>query len=61
MSTRTIENIVAGDERPAVRGQTFEKLAPTTGEVLSLAARFAPEDTPETDVKTRCCETEVKT
>jgi aldehyde dehydrogenase (NAD+) len=44
MSTRTIENIVAGEEQPAASGQTFEKLAPATGEVLSLAARSQADD-----------------
>jgi alpha-ketoglutaric semialdehyde dehydrogenase len=44
MSTRTIENFVAGEERPAAAGRTFEKLAPATGDVLSLVARSSTED-----------------
>jgi alpha-ketoglutaric semialdehyde dehydrogenase len=44
MSTRTIENVVGGEERPAAGGRTFEKLAPASGELLSLVARSQSED-----------------
>ena len=37
--TRTLANFIAGEERPALSGATLEKLAPATGEVLSLLPR----------------------
>ena len=37
--TTTIGNFIGGEERPAAGGETFEKLGPATGEVLSRAAR----------------------
>ena len=43
-STKTIGNIVAGEERPAASGETFEKLSPATGEVISRVARSRAED-----------------
>ena len=42
--TATIGNFIDGEERPASTGETFEKIAPATGEVLSLAARSRAED-----------------
>ncbi|HWT94628.1 MAG TPA: aldehyde dehydrogenase family protein [Solirubrobacteraceae bacterium] len=42
--TRTIPNVIAGEERPASTGQTVEKFAPGTGELLSLVARSGAED-----------------
>lgn len=42
--TATIGNVIAGEEREAASGETFEKLAPATGEVLSLVARSRRED-----------------
>ncbi len=42
--TKTVCNIIAGEERGASTGETFEKLAPATGEVLSLVARSGRED-----------------
>ena len=41
---RTVWNVIAGEERGAAGGGTFEKLAPATGELLSLGARSGPED-----------------
>jgi acyl-CoA reductase-like NAD-dependent aldehyde dehydrogenase len=38
---RTVPNVIAGEESGAAAG-TFEKLAPATGEVLSLVARSGP-------------------
>jgi acyl-CoA reductase-like NAD-dependent aldehyde dehydrogenase len=38
-TTRLVANVIAGEERPAASGETFEKLAPATGEVLSRVAR----------------------
>jgi alpha-ketoglutaric semialdehyde dehydrogenase len=38
-ATRLVANVIAGEERPAASGETFEKLAPATGEVLSRVAR----------------------
>ena len=35
----SVHNVIAGEERPAASGATFEKLAPATGEVLSTVAR----------------------
>ena len=34
----TVGNVIGGEERPASRGGTFEKLAPATGEVLCAAS-----------------------
>jgi alpha-ketoglutaric semialdehyde dehydrogenase len=42
--TRSVWNVVSGEERPAASGETFEKVAPATGEVLSVVARSAPAD-----------------
>jgi alpha-ketoglutaric semialdehyde dehydrogenase len=44
-SLRTVGNVIAGEEREAVGGETFEKLAPASGEVLSVVARSGPDDT----------------
>jgi aldehyde dehydrogenase (NAD+) len=41
---RTVHNVIGGRERPAASGATFEKLAPATGEPLSLVARSGPDD-----------------
>jgi acyl-CoA reductase-like NAD-dependent aldehyde dehydrogenase len=41
---RTVGNVIGGEERGAAGGATFEKLAPATGEVLSLVARSGAED-----------------
>jgi aldehyde dehydrogenase (NAD+) len=41
---RTVNNFIDGDEAPARSGQTFEKVAPATGEVLSHVARSNAED-----------------
>jgi alpha-ketoglutaric semialdehyde dehydrogenase len=38
-TTRLIANVIAGSERPAASGETFEKINPATGEVLSQVAR----------------------
>jgi acyl-CoA reductase-like NAD-dependent aldehyde dehydrogenase len=38
-ATRSIANVIAGEERPAAGGETFEKVAPATGEALSQVAR----------------------
>jgi alpha-ketoglutaric semialdehyde dehydrogenase len=38
-ATRSVVNVIAGEERPAAGGETFEKVAPATGEVLSHVAR----------------------
>jgi alpha-ketoglutaric semialdehyde dehydrogenase len=38
-ATRLIANVIAGTEQPAAGGETFEKIAPATGEVLSQVAR----------------------
>ncbi len=43
-ATQTIANVIGGQERPAASGQTFEKLAPATGEVLARVARSSAED-----------------
>src|SRR5437763_705196 len=45
IDVKTVGNVIAGDERPAASGATFEKLAPATGEVLSLVARSDATDT----------------
>ncbi|HET7647681.1 MAG TPA: aldehyde dehydrogenase family protein [Gaiellaceae bacterium] len=39
-----VANVVAGEERPAGSGETLTKLAPATGEPLSLVARSGAED-----------------
>ena len=41
---RTVENVIGGKERAASGGGTFEKLAPATGEPISLVARSSEED-----------------
>jgi len=41
---RTVGNLIGGSERPASGGGTLEKLAPATGELLSLVARSSAED-----------------
>ncbi len=43
-ATQTIANVIGGQERPAASGKTFQKRAPATGEVISLAARSNAED-----------------
>jgi alpha-ketoglutaric semialdehyde dehydrogenase len=45
IDVRTVGNVIAGDERPAASGAIFEKLAPATGEVLSVVARSDATDT----------------
>lgn len=45
IGARTVGNVIAGEERAAASGATFEKLAPATGEVLSLVARSGAADT----------------
>jgi acyl-CoA reductase-like NAD-dependent aldehyde dehydrogenase len=40
----TVGNVIGGEERGAASGATFEKLAPATGEVLSIVARSDAED-----------------
>ena len=42
--TDTIGNVIGGEERAAVGGETFEKLAPATGEVRSHVARSDARD-----------------
>lgn len=42
--SRTIPNVIAGEERPAASGETVEKFAPATGELLSLVARSGAAD-----------------
>ena len=39
VETRTVGNLIDGDERAAASGATFEKLAPATGRLLSVVAR----------------------
>jgi aldehyde dehydrogenase (NAD+) len=41
---RTVGNVIGGEERAATGGGTFEKLAPATGEPISLVARSSAED-----------------
>jgi alpha-ketoglutaric semialdehyde dehydrogenase len=41
---RTIPNVIAGQERPAAAGETFEKIAPATGEAISEVARSRAAD-----------------
>jgi acyl-CoA reductase-like NAD-dependent aldehyde dehydrogenase len=45
IEVETVGNVIAGEERPAASGATFEKLSPATGEVLSLVARSGAVDT----------------
>ena len=45
VDVKTVGNVIAGEERPAASGATFEKLAPATGEVISLVARSDASDT----------------
>ena len=45
VDVRTVGNVIAGEERAAAAGGTFEKLAPATGEVLSVVARSGAVDT----------------
>ena len=40
----TVLNVIAGEERPAAGGRTFEKLAPATGSLLSEVARSDASD-----------------
>lgn len=39
LSTDTIANVIDGEERPAAGGESFEKVSPATGEVISRVAR----------------------
>jgi acyl-CoA reductase-like NAD-dependent aldehyde dehydrogenase len=41
---RTVGNVIGGEERAASGGGTFEKLAPATGEPISLVARCSVDD-----------------
>jgi alpha-ketoglutaric semialdehyde dehydrogenase len=43
-AVHTVGNVIGGEERGAVGGGTLEKLAPATGELLSLVARSGRED-----------------
>jgi aldehyde dehydrogenase (NAD+) len=43
-ATKTIANVIGGEERAAASGATIEKFAPTTGELLSLVARSTRAD-----------------
>jgi acyl-CoA reductase-like NAD-dependent aldehyde dehydrogenase len=45
VEVRTVGNVIAGEERAAGSGASFEKLAPATGEVLSRVARSDRSDT----------------
>ena len=45
--TRTVHNVIAGEERPAAGGETIDKFAPATGELLSKVARSRAEDVGE--------------
>jgi len=45
VGTAFVGNTIGGEERPATSGATFEKLAPATGETLSLVARSGSGDT----------------
>ncbi len=42
--TETVANVIAGEERAAESGVTFDKLAPATGEVISRVARSSAAD-----------------
>jgi aldehyde dehydrogenase (NAD+) len=44
IDVRTVANMIAGEERPAASGETFDKLAPATGELLSRVARSDARD-----------------
>jgi alpha-ketoglutaric semialdehyde dehydrogenase len=44
VGVRDVPNVIAGEERPAAGGATLEKLAPATGEALSVLARSGPAD-----------------
>jgi alpha-ketoglutaric semialdehyde dehydrogenase len=43
-ATKTVANVIAGEERLAASGATFEKLDPATGGVISLVARSGAEE-----------------
>src|SRR6185436_3217623 len=43
-AVRAVNNVIAGQERPAAGGETIEKFAPATGELLSRVARSRAED-----------------
>src|SRR3954465_7374306 len=43
-SVHDVHNVIDGAERPAASGETLEKFAPATGEVLSRVARSGRED-----------------
>src|SRR6185503_11115059 len=43
-AVRAVNNVIAGQERPAASGETIEKYAPATGELLSRVARSRAED-----------------
>ena len=43
-ATRTVHNVIAGEERPAAGGETFDKLAPATGRPRSVVARSRAAD-----------------
>ncbi|HEY6888813.1 MAG TPA: aldehyde dehydrogenase family protein [Solirubrobacter sp.] len=43
-TTRTIGNVIGGEERPAASGETIPKYAPATGELLTNVARSNRED-----------------
>ena len=43
-TTRTIGNVIGGEERPAASGETIPKYAPATGELLTHVARSGTAD-----------------
>src|SRR3712207_7292564 len=43
-AVKTVLNVIGGAERPAAGGETIEKHAPATGELLSHVARSGAED-----------------
>ena len=43
-TTRTIGNVIGGEERPAASGETIPKYAPATGELLTNVARSNRDD-----------------
>jgi len=43
-ATRTIGNVIGGEERGAASGETIEKFSPATGDLLSRVARSGAED-----------------
>ena len=43
-ATRTIGNVIGGEERGAASGETIEKFSPATGELLSLVASSGADD-----------------